>query len=97
MYNVKKFDEHGTVRNRQSEASGARKTVRTRANIAAVRQALRRDPNSSCRRNAVPNIPRSSFNRIVPFFKGMRVVFHRFYIIACHAKTNKGSVLKLTE
>ena len=63
-YNVEKFDQHGTVRNRHKEACGAHRTVRNRANIAAVRRALRRNPNSTCRRNTVA-ISRSSFNNIV--------------------------------
>ena len=48
-WNVDKFDAYGTVRNRHKEACGARRSVRTRPNIVAVRQSLRRNPKSSCR------------------------------------------------
>ena len=80
-YNVEKFDQHGTVRNRHKEACGARRRARNRANIAAVRRTLRRNPNSTCRRNAVPHISRSTFNNIVRF----DLAWHPYKIQRRHA------------
>ena len=62
--NVAKYTQHGTSRNRQSEASGRLRSARSPANIAQVRQAVTIDPELSSRRNPCPNLTQSTFNRI---------------------------------
>lgn len=64
LYQSKKFVDHGKVLNRHADASGRRKTARTDANIARVRRAIRHDPNLSSRRNPLPDLSQTTFNRI---------------------------------
>lgn len=46
---VEKFNEHGTILNRNKGNSGRRITERTQENIATVRQLITHDPNMSVR------------------------------------------------
>jgi hypothetical protein len=48
---VNKFNEHGTILNRNKGNSGRKRTQRIHENIAAVRTIITDDPNSSVRRN----------------------------------------------
>ena len=64
LKNVNKYKAYGTSRNRNKEASGHPRTARSQANVQLVTQALQQDPNASARRNNVPNLSKSSFNRI---------------------------------
>lgn len=63
-YNAHKFDRYGKVVNRQPDASGRRKTARSNANIARVRRAVNQNPRISSRRNPLPDMSQSTFNRI---------------------------------
>ena len=45
--NVNKLNVHGTLRNRQPEASGRPRTARSQVNIARVRHALQQDQRSA--------------------------------------------------
>ncbi len=60
-----KFLQHGTVLNRNKTNSGRPRAARSPANVAAVRTELQNNPRASIRRNNLPHIPRSSFQRIV--------------------------------
>ena len=59
--NVDKYLEYGISINRQKDASGRRRTVRSIQNIQEV-PALQDDPNITARRNNCPNISKISFN-----------------------------------
>lgn len=50
---VEKFNEHGTILNRNKGNSGRRKTHRTQENIARVQLAVQENPNLSLRRNEI--------------------------------------------
>lgn len=62
--NYNKYLEFGQSGNRNTGNSGRRRTARTQANIARVRQALQNDPTISARRNPIAQLTPSSFNRI---------------------------------
>jgi hypothetical protein len=62
--NFHKYQTFGTSENRNKGNSGPNKTVRTPQNIAAVRQEVARDRQVSARRNNLPHISKSTFNRI---------------------------------
>ena len=56
LNNVKKYENHGTSLNRNKGNSGRPRTVRTPQNIQTVQNELTRNPNSSARRNNLPNL-----------------------------------------
>lgn len=59
-----KYLNYGTSVNLNKGNSGRSRSGRSQVNIDAVRQALQRDPTISVRRNPLPQIPKSTFNRI---------------------------------
>ena len=61
---VHKFNNHGTILNRNKGNSGRKRTQRTPENIAIVRNIIEEDHQSSVRRNE-SNLHRSSFHRIL--------------------------------
>ena len=63
LRNCRKYQETGTSQNLNKGRSGRRRTVRTDANIQAVRDLLNQDPQTSARRNGL-GINYTSFNRI---------------------------------
>ena len=64
LWNVRKYQTHGTSQNLNPGRSGRQRTVRSAQNIARVRGALNANPKMSCRRNNLPHISKSTFNRI---------------------------------
>ena len=64
LRNVEKYSAHGTSANRNQGHSGRPRNARTPGNIAAVRRSLIGNPEVSSRRNNMPNLSKSSFNRI---------------------------------
>ncbi len=77
--NYQKFLDHGTCHNLNSGNSGRPRTARSQLNIDRVRRALQADPTISARRNPLPNIDRSAFNRITRLDLGFHpyVMEHR--------------------
>ncbi len=64
LLNFHKYRTHGTSENRNTGISGWPRTVRTPQNIAAVHQEITQNRQVSARRNNLPHISKSSFNRI---------------------------------
>ena len=64
LKNVRKYKAHGTSRNRNKEACGRHRTVKSQAYVQLVMQALQQDHDASARRTNMPNMSKSSFNRI---------------------------------
>ena len=62
--NVTKYLTYGKSHNRCSDASGWHRTARSEDNIEAVRAALEDDPDITAQRNPLPQISKSTFNRI---------------------------------
>ena len=79
--NYQKYVTHGTSTNRNMGNSGRPRTVRSPANVEAVRQTLNLNPHSSARRNDLPQISRSSFNRITH----RDLKWHAYHIQKRHA------------
>ena len=78
--NVLKFRRFGTCRNRQKDGgSGRPRSVRTQANIDAVRREIQNNPTSTTRRNNVP-ITRTTYRRIVSKELG----YHPYRMIVRH-------------
>lgn len=63
-YNYAKYNTEGTSLNLCRGRSGRRRTSRTQVNIDRVRREMQANPSSSARRNNLPMLTRSSFNRI---------------------------------
>ncbi len=63
---VEKFNDHGTILNRNKGNSGRRKTGRTEENIALVANVIRENPQSTVRRNG-SKLSKRSFYRILKF------------------------------
>ena len=82
--NVDKYLEYGVSTNRQKDASGRRRTVRSIQNIQEV-PALQDDSNVTARRNNCPNISKTPFNhmtKIDPQWHPYRMQICR-YAISC--------------
>ena len=60
----KKYQQEGTSSNLHKKYCGRPRSARSPVNIDAVRRALENNPRISTRRNPIPDITRSSFNRI---------------------------------
>ena len=65
LRNSLKYRSFATSLNRNRGNSGRPRSGRSQKNIAAVRRWLNRNPTATIRRNNVPQVSRSSFNRIV--------------------------------
>ena len=65
--NFKKYRDEGTSQNLCKQRSGRPKPARSLRNICAVRHALNRNPDMTARRNTLPNLSKSSFNRITKY------------------------------
>ena len=79
LYNVRKYQEHGTSLNRNAFNSGRPRTARIPQNIELVRQAMQENPRVSIRRNGT-GLPRSTFNRITH----LDLNFHPYQMIRRH-------------
>jgi hypothetical protein len=64
--NFQKYQRHATSRNRNKGKSGRPKVARSQQNVDAVRAELTANPEASTRRNNLPHLTKSSFNRISP-------------------------------
>ena len=62
--NVLKYHQHGTSVNRNRGNLGRPRTARTARNICDVQRNIEQDPRVNSRRNNVPQLSQSSFNRI---------------------------------
>lgn len=78
--NYLKYTRFATSLNRNAGNSGRRRTARSQRNIEAVRQELVHHPTSSIRRNNVPQVSRSSFQRIVK----LDLNWHPYKIVLRH-------------
>lgn len=78
--NVVKYHQHGTSLNRNKGNSGRPRTVRTARNIRDVERNIAQDPRVSSRRNNVPQLSQSSFNRITR--QDLRM--HPYHVIQRH-------------
>ena len=76
LKNFEKFEADGTCHNLNKERCGRNRTVRTPANIARVRNVVRRHGKRSSRRNGL-NISPTSFRRIMKDIK-----FHPYVLVS---------------
>jgi hypothetical protein len=67
---VSKFDEHGSILNRNKGNSGRKITKRTEANVAFVRQLITENPHCSVRRNG-SGLTKTTFHKILQKDIGM--------------------------
>lgn len=67
LRNFKKYQKYGTSHNRNKGNSGRPRSARTQTNIDAVRRELQANPEASARRNNIPQLTKSSFNRITKY------------------------------
>ena len=81
LNNVQKYNDTGTSENLNKGRSGRPRTARSAQNVAAVRRSLRQNPKQSCRRNNIPQLSKSSFNRITRF----ELKFHPYHMQRRHA------------
>ena len=84
LNNVRKYREHGTSQNMNKGRSGRPKTARSEANIDRMRQSLINNPRQSSRRNDLPNLTKSSYNRITR----LDLRFHPYKLQKRHALFN---------
>ena len=61
---MRKFNEHGSIVNRNKGNSGRKITQRTEVNIAIVRQLITENPRTSVRRNE-SDLTKTTFHRIL--------------------------------
>ena len=80
LYNFRKYQNHFTSLNRNHGRSGRRRTGRSAVNIQLVAQELLNNPTASIRRNNLPNLSPSTFNRIVR----MDLHWHPYVMIMRH-------------
>ena len=81
LRNFLKYRSFATSLNRNRGNSGRPRSGRPQRNIAAVRQELNRNPTATIRRNNVPQVSRSTFNRIV----NLDLRWHPYKLIHRHA------------
>ena len=65
--NFKKYRDEGISQNLCKQRSGRPRTAGSLRNIGAVRRALNRNPDMTARRNTLPNLTKSFFNRITKY------------------------------
>lgn len=80
LYNFRKYQDHHTSLNRNHGHSGRRRTGRSAFNIRMVARELANNPSVSIRRNNLPNLSASTFNRIVR----LDLNFHPYVMIMRH-------------